>query len=100
MKAISAFPVPTCKRQLIQFLGIAGYYRMFCINFSVIMGPFTNLLSKRTKFVWNNDCQKACNILKAIPNNEPVLWTPNFAKKLKLAVDASDTDAGSVVSKR
>ena len=51
MKAISAFPVPTCKRQLMRFLGTAGYYRKFCNNFSVIAEPLTNLLSKRTKFV-------------------------------------------------
>jgi hypothetical protein len=33
VKVISEFPVPTCKRQLIRFLDIAGYYRKFCNNF-------------------------------------------------------------------
>ena len=42
MKAISDFPVPTCKRQLMRFLGMAGYYRKFCDNFSVIAEPLTN----------------------------------------------------------
>ena len=73
VKAISDFPVPTCKRQLMQFLGMAGYYRKFCDYFSVIAEPLTNLLSKRTKFIWTNDCQKAFDILKAILKNEPVL---------------------------
>ena len=27
VEAISNFPVPTCKRQLMRFLGMAGYYR-------------------------------------------------------------------------
>ena len=97
VKAISDFPVPTCKRQLMRFLGMAGYYRKFCDNFSVIAEPLTNLLSKRTKFIWTNDCQKAFDILKAILKNEPVLLAPNFAKEFKLAVDASDTGAGSVL---
>ena len=57
----------------------------------------TNLLSKRTKFIWTYDCQKAFDILTAILKNEPVLLAPNFAKKFKLAVDASDTGAGSVL---
>ena len=78
MKAISDFPVPTCKRQLMRFLGMAGYYRKFCDNFSVVAEPLTNLLSKRTKFIWTNDCQKAFDILKAILKNEPVLLAPNF----------------------
>ena len=40
---------------------------------------------------------KAFDILKVILKNEPVLLAPNFAKEFKLAVDASDTDAGSVL---
>ena len=80
VKAILDFPVPTCKRQLMRFLGMAGYYRKFCDNFSVIAEPLTNLLSKRTKFIWTNDCQKAFDILKAILKNEPVFLAPNFAK--------------------
>ena len=80
-----------------RFLGMAGYYRKFCDNFSVIAEPLTNLLSKRTKFIWTYDCQKAFDILKAILKNESVLLAPNFAKEFKLAVDASDTGAGSVL---
>ena len=79
MKAISDFPVPTCKRQLMRFLGIAGYCRKFCDNFSVIAEPLTNLHSKQTKFIRTNDCLKAFDILKAILKNEPVLLAPNFA---------------------
>ena len=30
VEAISNFPVPTGKRQLMRFLGMAGYYRKFC----------------------------------------------------------------------
>ena len=97
MKAVSDFPVPTCKRQLMRFLDMAGYYRKFCDNFSVIAEPLTNLLSKRTKFIWTNDCQKAFDILKAILKNEPFLLATDFAKEFKLAVDASDTGVGSVL---
>ena len=82
VKAISDFPVLTCKRQLMRFLGMAGYYRKFCDNFSVIAEPLTNLLSKRTKFIWTNDCQKSFDKLKAILRNEPVLLAPILQKNL------------------
>ena len=49
VKAISNFPVPTCKRQLMRYLGMAGYYRKFCDNFSVIAEPLTNLLKQTDK---------------------------------------------------
>ena len=45
VNAISEFPVPKCKRQLMRFLGMAGYYRKFCKNFSGIAEPLTNLLN-------------------------------------------------------
>ena len=52
VEAIADFPVPSGKRQLMRFLGMAGYYRKFCNNFSVIAEPLTNLLCKRVKFIW------------------------------------------------
>ena len=97
LKTISDFPVPTCKRQLMRFLGMAGYYRKFCDNFSVIAEPLTDLLSERTKFIWTFDCHKAFDILKVILKNEPVLLAPNFAKEFQLAVYANDTGACSVL---
>ena len=97
LNAISDISVPTCKRQLMRFLGKAGYYRNVCNNFPFIAEPLTNLLNKRTKFVWNNDFQKELDIPKAILKNEPVLLAPTFAKEFKLAVDAGDTGAGSVL---
>ena len=51
VEAISDFPVPSGNRQLMRFLGMAGYYRKFCYNFSVIAEPLTNLLGKRVKFI-------------------------------------------------
>ena len=97
VKAISEFPEPTCKRQLMRFLGMAGYYRKFCSNFSVIAAPLTNLLRKGTKFVWNDQCQEAFDKLKAILKSSPVLLAPDFDKSFKLAVDASDIGAGAVL---
>ena len=57
VEAISDFPIPSGKRQLMRFLGMARYYRNFCYNFSVITEPLTNLLGKRVKFIWTGNCQ-------------------------------------------
>ena len=37
-----------------RFLGMAGYYRKFCLNFSAVAEPLTELLSKKVKFSWND----------------------------------------------
>jgi hypothetical protein len=97
VKAISDFPVPDCKRQLMRFLGMAGYYRKFCSNFSVIAEPLTNLLKKGVPFSWNDKCQIAFDKLKAILKSTPVLLAPDFDKPFKLAVDASDIGAGAIL---
>ena len=45
------------------------------------------ILTKSTKFKWNDECQDAFDRLKAILKSAPVLLAPVFDK---LAVDASD----------
>ena len=78
-------------------LGMARYYRRFFHNFSIIAEPLTNLLSKKSKFVWSDMCQQAFNNLKVILGNTPVLLAPDFNKSFKLAVDASDIGVGVVL---
>jgi hypothetical protein len=97
VKAISEFPIPDGKKQLMRFLGMAGYYRKFCSNFSTIAEPLTNLLKKRNKFIWDERCQQSFDKLKAVLISVPVLSAPNFNCRFKLAVDASDIGAGSVL---
>lgn len=80
-----------------RFLGMAGYYRKFCSNFSKIAEPLTSLLSKKTKFHWSDKCQESFDKLKAMLKNAPVLSAPNFSQSFKLSVDASDVGVGGVL---
>ena len=92
VKAITDFPTPTGKRQLMRFLGMSGYYRKFCPNFSSIAAPLTQLLKKGVDFLWSDDCRRAFDQLKALLSSSPILLAPDFSKEFKLAVDASDVD--------
>ena len=56
IEAILQYPTPTDRKSLLRFLGMAGFYRKFCKNFSEIIFPLTSLTSKKNKFVWNQDC--------------------------------------------
>ena len=53
VESIMNFPIPANKKQLMRFLGMAGFYRKFCKNFSTIVYPLTNLLKKRVNFKWD-----------------------------------------------
>ena len=57
--AINKFPIPSNINEIMRFLGMAGYYRKFCPNFSSIAEPLTNLLRKNVKFCWSDQCQIA-----------------------------------------
>ena len=97
VEAIANFPVPTTKRELRRFLGMAGFYRKYCQNFADLASPLTNLLSSKVKFLWTEKCQNAFDSLKGILISSPVLMAPRLDHPFKLAVDASDIGAGSVL---
>lgn len=44
------------KKGLMRFLGLVGYYRSFCRNFSTVVAPLTDLLKGKTKFIWSSSC--------------------------------------------
>ena len=75
------FPRPTSKRQLMQFLGMAGYHH-----------------ERGSKIgTWTKDCKIAFEKVKAMLVSTPVLSAPNFDHPFKLAVDASDIAVGAVL---
>ena len=96
VEAISQMPIPDTRKKLLRFLGMAGFYRRFCPNFSVIAVPLTNLLRK-VKFVWTEDCTVAFERVKSLLLSSPVLVAADYSKQFILAVDASDLGLGSVL---
>ena len=97
IQTIAKFPIPTSRKELARFLGMAGYYRNFCLNFSDIAAPLTNLLSKKVKFVWTDDCQMAFDKVRLLFQKSPVLKSPGYERPFKLIIDSSDVGTGSVL---
>ena len=77
---------------------MAGYYRNFCLNFSEIAALLTNLLSKRVKFVWTDNCQLAFDKVKLLLQKSPGLKSPDYEKLFKLIIDSSNVGTGSVLA--
>ena len=86
IQTIVKYPIPTSRKELARFLGMAGYYRNFCLNFSEIAAPLTNLL---TKTVFDK--------VKLLLQKSPVLKSPDYEKPFKLIIDSSDVGTGSVL---
>lgn len=94
---IQEYPVLCDRCALCRFLGVVGYYRIFCKNFSSVVCPLTDLLSPKRKFMWTKACNKAFENVKALLQTAPVLAVPDFSKPFHLAVDPSDVEAGVVL---
>ena len=97
VKAIIDYPVPHSKKEVMRFLGMSGYYRKFCKNFSNVCEPLTRLLRKDKDILWNLECQSAFDRIKSLLVSAPVLTMPDFRKQFQLAVDASDYGVGAVL---
>ena len=95
--AVEQYQVPTTKKELMRFLGLVGYYRSFCRNFSTVVAPLTDLLKAKVKYIWSASCQQAFENVKTVLCSPPVLVAPCMDRLFELQVDASDVGADAVL---
>jgi hypothetical protein len=88
---------PTSVHQIRSFLGLAGYYRRFIPNFSIIAKPMTGLLMKGVKFSWDQKCKDAFHTLRAHLTTAPILAQPDVFKPFDIYCDASAIGLGCVL---
>jgi hypothetical protein len=80
-QAVIVWPIPRLVRTLRGFLGLAGCYRKFILNFGSIGAPLTQLL-KKEGFSWSPDAEAAFFQLKDALTMTTVLGL--FSNKEKL----------------
>ena len=85
LKAIKKLAPAKNVDEACHILRLLGYYRSFVPAFADIFLPITNLLMKRTPFVWSNKCH-----LKEIFCNKPLLQFPDLNKPYILYTDVSN----------
>ena len=96
IEMISKLPSPTVR----QFLGHAGFYKRFIVDFSKIVKPLYKLLEKDVKFLWDEDCQRSFEELKAHLTTTPIVRAPNWQLPFEVMYDASDLAIGVVLGQR
>jgi hypothetical protein len=88
---------PTTVSEVQSFLGLAGYYCRFILDFSKIVKPMTQLLHKDVKFVWTPECEEAFHTLQTLLTSAPILAQPDIEKPFDVYCDASGTGLGCVL---
>nr|GEU76239.1 reverse transcriptase domain-containing protein [Tanacetum cinerariifolium] len=91
---------PTNIKGVRSFLGHVGFYRRFIKDFSKITRPLTKLLEKDTQYEFDDECQKAFELLKKKLACFPVIISPNWNISFELMCDASDFAVGAVLGQQ
>lgn len=78
---------PTNKRELCQFLGLAGYFRRFIAKFAIKTAPLTDLLRKNAVFEWKERHELIRQEIIKNLTNEPILEIYNPELELELHTD-------------
>ena len=100
IEAVRSFPSPDTKSAVQTLLGITGYYRRFIPDFRSVTAPLTDVTktSAPNYVLWNEECERAFEILKKAFCTDPVLISPDLTKMFVLQTDASDRGIGAVLS--
>ena len=98
--AIRDWPVPSSKKEVRSFLGLAGYYRRFVKDFSKIAQPLTLLTGDTAAWQWSATQQSAFQQLKDSLCSASILVYANPSRPYLLQTDASDYAVGAVLSQR
>ena len=97
VKAILQWETPKSVTEVRSFLGLAGYYRRFVKDFSMVAKPLTNLLRKNVPFGWSPQCEQSFEELKRRLTTTPILALPSEIGGFVLYTDASRMGLGRVL---
>ena len=97
VQGITAWPTPSCIKDVRSFLGFCNFYRAFILDFSNIARPLNDLTCKNYQWDWSEACKAAFQWLKDVCTSEPVLKTPDWTKPFVMHTDASSYALGVVI---
>ncbi|WVZ51596.1 hypothetical protein U9M48_002727 [Paspalum notatum var. saurae] len=97
VSAVVEWEKPSNVKEVRSFLGMAGYYRRFVKEFSIIAKPLYMLTHKNVKFEWTNECDLSFRVLKEKLVSAPALALPELGKRFTVYSDASRVGLGCVL---
>lgn len=100
---VQNFPTPFTPTQLMEFLGLAGTFRIFIDKYGKLAAPLQSLLRDenrpRMKKLWASDprYQQAFEQLKKALASPPILAQPDFDNDFTLQTDGSNEGLGATL---
>eukprot|EP00253_Pinus_taeda_P010989 PITA_10989 len=97
IRAIMKWVTPKNVYEVRSFMGLAGYYRTFIMNFSRIAYPITSLQRKGKKFEWTEECEANFEQLKQLLTHAPMLNITDPDKQFVVCIYACKRGLGGVL---
>jgi hypothetical protein len=88
---------PSTSPGVMQFLGLANYFRKFIPNFSRVAAPLYDLTKQKAHFSQGRGALQSFEAIKQLLASPPVLAYPNPEIPYELNSDASVTGCGAVL---
>ena len=95
---VQMFEVPTTRKKLKSFLGMAGYYRRFVKDYAIKAAILHELDHNDVPFSWTSEHNTAFELLKKNICEATLLAHPDYEKTFIIDCDASNIGLGAVLS--
>lgn len=97
-RTVTQIPPPTNPRQVREFLGTAGFCRLWIPGFATMAAPLYPLTKEGQVFMWTQEHQAAFEALKKALLQAPALALPDLSKPFTLFVDERNGVARGVLT--
>ena len=86
-RTVTQIPVPTTPKQVREFLGTAGFCRLWIPGFATLVAPLYPLTKDTGSFTWTPEHQKAFEEVKKALVSSPALTLPDLTKPFIFYMD-------------
>ncbi|XP_054571379.1 uncharacterized protein LOC129148940 [Eptesicus fuscus] len=97
-KTVVQIPVPASRKQLREFLGTAGFCRLWIPGFASLAAPLYPLLKGDAEFSWGPEQQQAFDDIKRALLSAPALALPDVEKPFTLYIEERGGTARGVLT--
>ena len=88
VKKIRQLIAPNTKKKCKGFLGAVGYFSDMLPNLQKDLSPLNAICGQNSRFIWNNDCQKAFDKVKVDLTKLPLIYILRPDKQIYVSTDA------------
>ena len=97
-RTVTQIPTPTTPRQVTEFLGTAGFCRLWIPGSATLAAPLYPLMKETEEFIWTEEHQWAFETLKKALLQPPALALPDLKKPFTLYIDEKNGVARGVLT--